>query len=308
MRSITMPSRPHQSPHFIASLAPLALALMLAFGSSIAHAKPLPPQALPEVETLMRENQLDQANLRIKEWIKVDPGNAPLHYYLAQVKAAQGDWDAAAAMLKKAKYFDWRMKFASSKQKVLEFENVIVQHQHALQGPPNSIPVLTDKIVPSRIERPIEEPPVSAPAFLDHKAFPTEMFTPVMTEPVVRAIKTNETHDLLRWLLLLGVGVAGTALGVTHWSQSQQQKKQRRVQKANLQETTFISQQLCRELEDMLFIAPFQEQYGILNDARTLLQQVKQWEQVPQDVTSAAIEHTMNTIKTYRNVLYPSHL
>ena len=80
-------------------IAPLAFALLLAFGTS-AHAKPLPSQALPEVESLMQERQLDEAQTRIRFWIKTDPGNAPLHYYLAQVHAALGNWDQAAAMLK----------------------------------------------------------------------------------------------------------------------------------------------------------------------------------------------------------------
>lgn len=297
-------------------IAPLAFALLLAFGSSV-HAKPLPNQALPEVESLMQQRQLDEAQTRIRYWIKTDPGNAPLHYYLAQVHAAQGNWDQAAAMLKKAKYFDWRMKFASSKQRVADFETFIAQQQTAARSslPASTpIPVLTDKItklspppvtpVATEVASPTSS--VLPPPAPTEEVLPTELLAPVLTEPVIHAIHIhpNQDHEMRLWVFLLGAGVLGSALGASHLYSRNQQKIQARKDTATLQETSRVLQQLERSLEDMVFVAPFQEQYGILESANALLVQVKQWLSAPATATATEIGDAMKIIRQHRAVLY----
>ena len=105
----------------------LALTLLSAWPLTQALPKPtpLPVQSVQLVEQLIAEKKLEEATQFIKNLIKRDPGNAKMHYYLAQIHAANGNWTDAAAMLKKAKYFDWRLQFASSKQRVVDFERLI---------------------------------------------------------------------------------------------------------------------------------------------------------------------------------------
>ncbi len=334
--SRTASSSPRPSPLTpFGIIAPLAFALLLAFGTS-AHAKPLPSQALPEVESLMQERQLDEAQTRIRFWIKTDPGNAPLHYYLAQVHAAQGNWDQAAAMLKKAKYFDWRMKFASSKQRVAEFETFIAQQQAAAKPiaptpapTPAPIPVLNDKItklsppvvpVPTPVPStpaasvPVEPVPTEAAPPIRSASAPvpteevisTEMLAPVITEPVIQAINSQsyQNHEIRYVLFLLGFAVLGSALRSSHLSCKNQQKTQARKDTAALQETSRVLQQLERSLEDMVFVAPFKEQYDILESATALLLQVKRWLDIPATATPTDISDALKLIKTHRSVLY----
>lgn len=106
-------------------LRPTLLALALSFAWPVIQAAPLPAKSVQHVEQLMAERQLNDAAQSIQKLIKKDPGNARMHYYLAQVHAANGNWNDADAMLKKAKYFDWRLKFASSKQRVADLEKLI---------------------------------------------------------------------------------------------------------------------------------------------------------------------------------------
>lgn len=106
-------------------LRPTILALALTCAWPATQAAPLPAQSVQHVEQLMASRQLDDATLAIRSLIKKDPGNARMHYYLAQIHAANGNWTEAGAMLKKAKYFDWKMQFASSKQRVADFEKLI---------------------------------------------------------------------------------------------------------------------------------------------------------------------------------------
>lgn len=106
-------------------LRPTLLALALSFAWPVIQAAPLPAKSVQHVEQLMAERQLHDAAQSIQKLIKKDPGNARMHYYLAQVHAANGNWNDADAMLKKAKYFDWRLKFASSKQRVADLEKLI---------------------------------------------------------------------------------------------------------------------------------------------------------------------------------------
>ena len=110
-------------------LRPTILALALTCAWPVVQAAPLPAQSIQHVEQLMATRQLDDATLAIRALIKKDPGNARMHYYLAQVHAAKGNWNDAGAMLKKAKYFDWRMQFASSKQRVADFEKLIEERK-----------------------------------------------------------------------------------------------------------------------------------------------------------------------------------
>lgn len=125
-------------------LRPTLLALALSFTWPIVQAAPLPAKSVHHVEQLMAERQLDSAAQSIQQLIKKDPGNARLHYYLAQVHAANGNWNDADTMLKKAKYFDWRLKFASSKQRVTDLEKLIDAHKKDVYSSGDGTPAFTE--------------------------------------------------------------------------------------------------------------------------------------------------------------------
>ena len=105
-------------------------------------------------------------------------------------------------------------------------------------------------------------------------------------------------------LFLLGFAVLGSALGSSHLYRKNQQKIQARKDTAALQEKSRVLQQLERSLEDMVFVAPFKEQYDILESATALLLQVKRWLDIPATATPADISDALKLIKTHRSVLY----
>lgn len=249
-------------------LRPTILALALSCAWPVAQAlpvpTPLPAQSVQHVEQLMASRQLDDATASIRALIKIDPGNARMHYYLAQIHAANGKWVDAGAMLKKAKYFDWRLQFASSKQRVAEFEQLIEarkkdpypgirgtpQHDEWIRSEKRSY----DAVVPVAPE---------VPQFITMKA----------PAPVV-IVETPRQRTFL-WLFAAALGlISATMIFMVRRFNIQNTHRNLRLSEAAIKEQKIVLSDLMRVLYDVEAITKSENLSNLHNEITTLLERV----------------------------------
>lgn len=246
-------------------LRPTILALALACAWPATQAAPLPAQSIQHVEQLMASRQLDDATLAIRALIKKDPGNARMHYYLAQIHAANGNWNDAAAMLKKAKYFDWKMQFASSKQRVADLEKLIEERKKdpypgARNTPAHEAWLASEKR--SYALAPVAEP--DPPTFLVMKA----------PEKVVVADKPRQRTFL--WFFASAVGLISLSmLFMVRRFNVQNTLRQTRLAEAAIKEQKIVLFDLMRVLNDVEAITKSENLTNLHAQSTQLLEKVR---------------------------------
>lgn len=238
-------------------LRPTILALALSFAWPVAvQAAPLSPQSVQHVEQLMASGQLDDATVSIKTLIKRDPGNARMHYYLAQIHAANENWNDAGAMLKKAKYFDWRMKFASSKQRVADLEALIEARKE------DPYPIDYNEWIFSEEEEvaPIQ---VAPPTFLTIKP----------PEKIVH-VETPRQRNFL-WIFASGVALIGvTLVFMVRRFNIQNAHRNMRLAEAAIKEQKIVLSDLIRVLNDIEAITKSENLNNLYGESTILLEKV----------------------------------
>lgn len=246
-------------------LRPTLLALALSFAWPVIQAAPLPAKSVQHVEQLMAERQLNDAAQSIQKLIKKDPGNARMHYYLAQVHAANGNWNDADAMLKKAKYFDWRLKFASSKQRVADLETLIDTRKKEFYSSVKETPAYAEW---NRSEKrsydtalPIEKGP---PPFLMAMQAPEEVIQ----------IETPRQRTLL-WLFAAALGLISIILiCMVRRFNIQNANRSMRLEEAAIKEQQIVLSDLTRVLNDVEAIAKSENLINLHGQIKILLDRV----------------------------------
>lgn len=246
-------------------LRPTILALALTCAWPATQAAPLPAQSVQHVEQLMANRQLDDATLAIRALIKKDPGNARMHYYLAQIHAANGNWTDAGAMLKKAKYFDWKMQFASSKQRVADFEKLIEERKKdpfpgVRNTPAHDAWLASEKRSYDAVLAPEPEPPT----FLVMKA----------PEKVVVVDKPRQRTFL--WFFAGAVGLISLSMVfMVRRFNVQNALRQTRLAEAAIKEQKIVLFDLMRVLNDVEAITKSENLNNLHAQSTTLLDKVR---------------------------------
>ena len=212
----------------------------------------------------MANRQLDDATKSIRELIKKDPGNARMHYYLAQIHAANGKWVDAGAMLKKAKYFDWRLQFASSKQRVAEFEQLIESRKKdpypGVRGTPE-----------------YDEWKRSEKRSYDYVA-PVEAAVPVFItmKPPEKAIQVETPRQrTFLWLIGAALGLIGAAMVfMVRRFNIQNTHRNIRLSEAAIKEQKIVLSDLMRVLNDVEAITKSENLSNQHAEITTLLERV----------------------------------
>lgn len=233
----------------------LALACVLPVTQALPLPAPLPSKSVQHAEQLMANWQLEDATKSIKALIKKDPGNARMHYYLAQIHAANGQWMDARAMLMKAKYFDWRLKFASSKQRVADFELLIEEKTKKTNQNARSTQQYDEW---KRSEK------------RSYMATFSSATTPEQTINV----KKHQKKTFL-WFFLSAVGLIGVGLiyGVCHFN-IQNKRRTIRLAEAAIKEQKIVLSDLIRVLNDVEAITKSENLNNLHNDIVFLLKRI----------------------------------
>lgn len=249
-------------------LRPTILALALSFAWPLAvQAAPLSPQSVQNVEQLMATGKLDDATASIKTLIKRDPGNARMHYYLAQIHAANGNWTDAGVMLKKAKYFDWRLKFASSKQRVADFEKLIEARK---KDPTAGADTDAHETWITREKQP--EPEV-APVEIEVEVEPPAFLTIKPPEKIVH-IETPKQRNFL-WFFASAVALIGVSLVVmVRRFNIQNTHRNARLAEAAIKEQKIVLSDLIRVLNDIEAITKSENLNNLYAESTILLAKV----------------------------------
>lgn len=250
-------------------LRPTILVLALFFAWPVIQAAPkpvpLPVQSVQHVEHLMAARQLDDATQAIRTLIKKDPGNARMHYYLAQVHAANGNWADAGAMLKKAKYFDWKLQFASSKARVAEFEQLIEarkkdpypgvhgtpQHDEWKRSEKRSYDVVAEVVVPIETEMPL--------------------FLMTMKAPEKAVVVETPRQRTFLWIFASALGlISAVMIFMVRRFNAQNTLRNTRLAEAAIKEQKIVLYDLMRVLNDVEAITK-SENLGNLHTQSTIL-------------------------------------
>lgn len=240
----------------------LALSCAWPVTQALPRPAPLPVQSVQHVEQLIAEKQLDNATKAIKDLIKKDPGNAKMHYYLAQIYAANGNWVDAGAMLKKAKYFDWRLQFASSKQRVAEFEQLIEARKAKLYTDPRTTAAYHEFILSEKHSYAPSPSLAAAPAVLT-KA----------TEQVAQVEMPRHRSTL--WFLALTLGLVGGILVVmVRRFNIQNTHRDTRLAEAAIKEQKIVLFDLMRVLNDVEAITKSENLSNLHGEISALLERV----------------------------------
>ena len=242
----------------------LALALSCAWPITQASPAPLPVQSVKHVEQLMANRQLDDATKSIRDLIKKDPGNARMHYYLAQVHAANGNWVDAGAMLKKAKYFDWRLQFASSKQRVTEFELLIEARKKEPYPGVFGTSVYDEWKRSEKRSYDIASVEPEVPLFL---------MTMKAPEKVIQVETPRQRSFLWLFVAALGLISAGMILMVRRFN-IQNTHRNSRLAEAAVKEQKIVLSDLMRVLNDVEAITKSENLRNLHSDITALLERV----------------------------------
>lgn len=246
-------------------LRPTLLAFALSFAWPIIQAAPLPAKSVQHVEQLMTEQQLHDAAQSIQKLLEKDPSNARMYYYLAQIHAANGSWSDADAMLKKAKYFDWRLKFASSKQRIADLENLIDAHKKDFYSGGKDTPAYAEW---KRSEKRSYD-----------AALPVEKVTPpfLMAIPAPREVIQIETprQRTFLWLFAATLGLISIILiGMVRRFNIQNTHRSMRLAEAAIKEQKIVLSDLTRVLNDIEAIAKSENLINLYGQIKMLLDRV----------------------------------
>ena len=272
----------------------LSLALLCAW--SVAQAMPpttpSPIRNIQHVEKLIADRQLDEATQSIKILIRQDPGNAKLHYYLAQVHAANNNWLDADLMLQKAKYFDWTLRFASNKKRVVALEEMINEQKYRTT-------LNTQTAVYREYVR-------SEKKSYDIQKTPTkELITG--KQPQLNAITRTSLHSNIRTWTIMGIlGIIGAA-----WFLFIQRVKTRRTREiahlasASLKEQKIVLFDLRRVLNDIEVTSKSENLVLVHRDITVLLERVSYLINELHDHKIQSIQEIEESVK--KTQLYRKH-
>ena len=244
--------------------------------------------SLTEVENALREHNTDKALTLAQALVKKTPGDAKLHYYLAQIYADKARWDDAKRMLSKAKYFDWQWKFASSKDKVVALDSYIQLHSAG----PSSNTANPEELY--RIFRKIERVTRESLMHVEPE--------PITVSDIVVEDLSRHTFVWIFSIVVFSLGVIVVFM-VRRFNKDRLRLELRRTH-AELREKKMVLVDLERLIEDIKFTADVEKLMALFHAVEKLQLQISSIltdEQGVKNSTVADIESLVSLTKLYKH-------